>query len=108
MRGPRRLKVESPRNSECGSARLRDLNFSEWWTDSWTGEGIAGITHLKVPHKGGEGMEGTVHRVYCKHSEKPRLMWKNGTLYWLVEHPHDSQNESSETPQARPPQHDTP
>lgn len=75
--------MDSPRNSTCGSARITDLDFSRWWTDGGEGS-IWGASYLKVPHRGHDGMEGTVHRVHCRHSETPRLAYENGTLYWLV------------------------
>jgi len=75
---PRRLKINSIRNSTCGSARLADLDWSHWCTDI----GFAGCSlYLHVAHVDGE----TAHRVHCKHALRPRLEMKDGELYWLVD-----------------------
>lgn len=67
----RRLSVASRRNSVCGSAKLADLDWSNWWQDLW---------HIHVLHKDGE----TWHRVFCRRDERPRLEMRNGKLMWLV------------------------
>lgn len=70
-----RRAVFSARNSECPSARIEDLDPEQgWWTDDgWN-------THyLHVWHKDGE----TVHRVYCRKCDKPRLLMKRGKLMWI-------------------------
>jgi hypothetical protein len=73
-----RLRVDSRRNSTCGSARLDDLDWSEWWT----GTGLSGkMFILHVRHK---EMRDTSHRVYCRTSDTPRLAFRGGVLYWLV------------------------
>lgn len=70
-------RVNSPRNSECGSARLQDLDWSNWWTDT-----SAGDHYLHVASLDGE----TRHRVYCRVSTTAaRLGQRAGVLYWLVE-----------------------
>jgi len=69
---PRCLKVSSPRNSEC-SIPLSRLNFGRWFAE--------GSSYLHVHHK----TEDTIHRVYCKHSDTPRLAMRDGELYWLVD-----------------------
>lgn len=67
--------VENPRYSECGSAKLADLDWLRgWWTDD-----SFGAFYLHVWHKDGE----TVHRVRCKGCQKPRLSMKKGRLRWL-------------------------
>lgn len=77
----RRLRVYSSRNSACGSARLADLDWSEWWT----GTGFSGqMFVLHVRHK---VMRDTSHRVYCRHTDTPRLACRDGALYWLVSEP---------------------
>ena len=79
-----RRAVENPRNSACGSARLRDLDFSTWWTDN-SGEG--GI-YLHVPHRPIRGLEGTVHRVwprYIKGYRCNRMEQTRTRLYWLYD-----------------------
>ena len=69
-----RRAVASERNSSCGSARLADLDWSTWWTDASFGQ-----HYLHVQHKDGE----TVHRVYCRRCECPRLEMRRGKLMWL-------------------------
>lgn len=75
---PRMLKVNSVRNSECYSSALSTLDFSEWWTDCSFEQ-----FYLHVRHR--DRNDGSIHRVYCRHTEKPRLKMKDGVLYWLVE-----------------------
>lgn len=70
----RRLLVDDKKNSECGSASLRTLDFTKWWTDS-----SFGTFYLHVA-----GPEETWHRVYCKHHDKPALKFVDGLLYWLI------------------------
>ena len=71
-----RRSVRSPRNSYCGSARLEELDWSIWWT------GTAGGQHyLHVQHKDGE----TIHRVFCRLHECPRLEMWGGKLMWLID-----------------------
>ena len=74
MNKPRRLRVTSPHNSGCDSARLADLNFTLAWID-WNSSGF--YLHVR------EGE--TIHRVFCKHSDSPRLAWKDGVLFWLID-----------------------
>ena len=74
MRAPRRLKVNSPRNSDCAWP-LHELGWSSWFTG-----GRSSGLYLWVNHKNGD----TVHRVWCKHTETPLLRLKDGVLYWLV------------------------
>lgn len=67
--------VSSPRNSKCGTAKFKDLDWNKgWWTDD-----SFGMHYLHVHHKDGE----TIHRVYCRSAERPRLQVTNGKLYWL-------------------------
>jgi hypothetical protein len=75
--GPVWRKVNSPRNSSCG-VDLDKLDWSNWWTDS-----LHGVHYLKVK----EPRWGTVQRVYCKHSNAPRVGVRNGTLCWLIDIP---------------------
>lgn len=77
--GPRTLKVNNRRNSAC-SVPLSWLDWSCWWT----GNGLSGnLFILHVPHK--DTVDGPIHRVYCRHSDTPRLRMENGELYWLVD-----------------------
>ena len=73
----RRLKVDSPRNSACGSANLADLDWSTWWTDQIPGAGL----YLHVAHQRSD----SYHRVRCRHSESARLLMDRGALKWLVD-----------------------
>lgn len=73
---PRRLKVASSRNSLCHSAKLSTLDLSKWFTDTSFDQ-----HYLHVFSKSGDG---TVHRVWCRHAEQPRLEFDHGTLWWLV------------------------
>lgn len=76
---PRCLKVNSPRNSECG-VPLSYLDWSDWYT----GTGLSGtlmILHVRQIYQDNTA----IHRVYCRHADKPRLKMKNGELYWLVD-----------------------
>lgn len=80
-RGPSWRKVNTTRNSACGSACLENLDWSNWWTDG----GISGkYGMLQVVHTD----MGSVHRVYCRHADNPRLAMRDGILYWLVDTPH--------------------
>ena len=73
---PRRLKVASKRNSDCG-VPLDQLDWSNWWTDN-TGYRL----YLHVHNK--DKSDGAVHRVWCKY-RYARLMLRDGVLYWLVD-----------------------
>ena len=74
MSAPRRLKVNSPRNSDCAIS-LTHLDWSSWLT-----RGAYGGMYLDVRHKDGNER----HLVWCKHGNHPRLMMTGGVLYWLV------------------------
>ena len=83
MKKTRWYVVDDERNSISGSAYMRDLDFSEWWTDDFGGELPL---YLHVPHKKTRGMEGTVHRVHCRReSKKPRIGMRKGRLCWVLE-----------------------
>lgn len=75
---PRCYRVMSERHSECTS-KLTELDWSNWWTDGHK----SGVLYLHVPRL----KDKTVHRVWCRHSDKPRLQWKSGELHWLVDRP---------------------
>ena len=70
-----RRRVNSPRNSICGSAILADLDWTNWFTDT-TGGGL----YLHVQSLDGQ----TWARVYCRHADTPRLRLQAGVLYWLI------------------------
>jgi len=69
-------RINSPRNSDCGSARLSELDWSNWWTDT-----SAGDHYLHVAHRQNQ----TFHRVYCRANERPRIGQRDGVLYWLID-----------------------
>lgn len=75
--GPRRYLVADRRNS-VSAAALERLDWSRWFTDG-TSRGL----YLHVWSKDGE----TCHRVFCRHSDTPRLSCDGGTLRWLVDPP---------------------
>jgi hypothetical protein len=74
--GPRRLRVNSRRNSICAMP-LHHLDWSRWFTD-----GSCGSLYLHV-----YGPEDSIQRVYCRSSDTPRLQLDGGVLYWLVDKP---------------------
>lgn len=71
-----RHRVNSPRNSICGSARLEELDWENWFTDTGFG-----TMYLHVQSLDGE----TWHRVCCRKTAAPRLRLQDGVLYWLVD-----------------------
>lgn len=72
---PRRYVVDDRRNS-VSAAPLSRLDWMNWFTDG-TSSGL----YLHVWSKDGE----TCHRVFCRHSDTPRLSCEGGSLYWLVD-----------------------
>lgn len=77
-----RRSIASSRNSICDSARLKDLDWSTWWTDTSFNQ-----HYLHVQHRDGE----TAHRVYCRFDERPRLTMQRGKLMWLYSIPEQEQ-----------------
>lgn len=75
---PRRLKVNSRRNSAC-SVPLSELYWRVWHTDADT---FAPGLYLLVANVDGDRM----HRVYCKHG-RARLSMIGGELHWLIDAP---------------------
>lgn len=73
--GPRRYLVADRRNSVSAIA-LDRLDWNRWFTDG-TSRGL----YLHVWSKDGE----TCHRVFCRHSDTPRLSCDSGKLRWLVD-----------------------
>ena len=71
-----RRRVNSPRNSICGSARLAELDWTNWHTDN-----SFGSLYLHVRSLDGD----TWHRVYCRKAETPRLRMIGGVLFWLID-----------------------
>lgn len=80
--------VASDRNSYCGSARLRDLDWSQWWTDGWIHTGRSGrVIPLLYLHVAGP--DGSWHRVGPMRRKGEveawvRLEFSKGKLYWLI------------------------
>lgn len=75
--GPRKLKVDYRKNSYCNTAKLHELDWSEWNTE----EAISGGTILRV----NTTTSNERHMVRCAHSPTPRLQMYKGTLYWLID-----------------------
>lgn len=73
--GPRRYVVDDHRNS-VSAVPLGRLDWTRWFTDG-TSRGL----YLHVWSKDGE----TCHRVFCRHSDTPRLSCESGLLRWLVD-----------------------
>jgi hypothetical protein len=83
--GPLRRRVDNPRNSECGSARIGDLDWSSWFTDG-TGGGLYLHVRRNIPDlDGGQPGDETRHRFYCRLTSKPRLAFRDGALWWLID-----------------------
>lgn len=74
-----RRRVADRRNSMCGSSALHRLDFSRWFTD-----GPDGRLYLHVA-----GPDDTWHRVWCRHTNSPRLKMDDGVLYWLIDLPRE-------------------
>ena len=72
-RGEYRRKVFCGRNSTC-AVPFRVLDTLNWWTDNSCGQ-----HYIHCVARG----DGTVHRVFCRGCDNPRLEMKNGELYWL-------------------------
>ena len=70
----RECAVRDPLNSECGSAKLSDLDFAHWWVDTSFG---AFYLHVRRPS------DETWHRVFCRHSVKPRIKMAGNQLRWI-------------------------
>lgn len=89
-----RRRVNCERHSLCGSARLRDLDWTHWFTDGGIHTGLTGSVHVLYLHvrriQTDEGA--TWHRV---HPRRPRgyeecsvrLLLEAGVLYWLLDKP---------------------
>jgi len=71
-------RINHPRNSKCSSAKLSDLDWSNWWTDDSNDHHYLHVVRA---------CDDTVHRVWCKHHPKPRIKSLNGTIYWLYTKP---------------------
>lgn len=81
-----RRTVSNPRYSLCGSAKLADLDWGRWWTDT-----SFESHYLHVMHKDGE----TSHRVYCRSHDCPRLEMVLGKLMWLYS-PNDQDHRAAD------------
>jgi hypothetical protein len=79
-----RRRVDVPRNSFCGSIKIRDLDFTEWFTGSWPDRSI----YLLIPHESLQVRDKSIHRVYPRIVNGyscSRLGMKQGRLYWLYD-----------------------
>ena len=83
--GPIRRRVNSRRNSSC-ALPLDRLDWSRWWTHSiqimsadTLEPYVFTYLHVMEDHK--------VHRVFCKLAVNPRVEFRNGRLYWLIDNP---------------------
>lgn len=85
--GPRRYLVADRRHSESAMP-LDRLDWGRWFTDN-TGGGL----YLHVWAKSGD----TCHRVYCRHSDGPRLSCDGGVLSWLVDQTPPAASDWTET-----------
>lgn len=80
--------VTNPRYSftGCGTP-LSDLDWGDWWPDGWefgkAWKNSPASFYLHVAHK--NKVDGTRHRVYCRHAECPRLGMRDGKLMWIFE-----------------------
>lgn len=74
---PKRYRVNRRSNSYC-VVPLKSLDWDNWFTDGSDGE-----LYLHVHSKDGE----TIYRVGCRHTWRPRLKCKAGSLWWLVDKP---------------------
>jgi len=83
--GPRRLLVNSRRNSTCGSAVLRHLDWRSWWVDRSCGGFYLHVRRNHPVIDGGRPGDETWHRVHSRHSDNPRLACDDGRLYWLLD-----------------------
>ncbi len=94
--GPIQRRVNSRRNSSC-ALPLDRLDWANWWTDrmrilgnDFVSDDVAPspndvmhhFTYLKVVAD-----DKTVQRVFCKHADNPRVAFRNGQLYWLIDKP---------------------
>lgn len=80
-----RRAIASPRNSACGSARLADLDWAHWWTDTSGGALYLHVRRLHPALDGTDPRDATWHRVYCRHTARPRLSVHAGRLFWLID-----------------------
>jgi len=75
-------KVALPRNSLCSTARLADLDWSNWFTDD-------GYLHVRRAHPKLDGPhDETWHRVFprpLRGYRCDRLSFKSGKLHWLYD-----------------------
>ena len=76
-------KVNSRRNSIC-TIPLSKLDWNTWWTDTSGGQ-----LFLHVGCKVAPPGEDTVWCVWCRDVLCPRLMMRDGILYWLIDEGND-------------------
>lgn len=83
--GPLRRAVASRRNSMCGSARLEDLDWSNWFADGRGGELYLHVRRLHPDFDGTDPRDATWHRVFCRQTDRARLTLIDGKLFWLID-----------------------
>lgn len=71
------LATSSRRNSDCAK-NLKTLDWDNWWLD--TSHQYCHL-HVRSEDDGGD----TWWRVYCKHTDNPRVGVRDGVLYWLID-----------------------
>lgn len=67
----KRYAILQKKNSEFQGVDIKTLSPIDWFMDSHT------ISFQSIK-------DGTWHRVFCKHSDDPRISSFDGVLYWLV------------------------
>lgn len=81
-----RRKVFSARNSSFG-VPLEWLDQQNWWTEDFGSLYLHVKGDPKADPANVYGVGECVYRVFCRASERPRLMLKDGVLYWLIDKP---------------------
>lgn len=84
--GPLWRACYDPKFSTCNSAELSELDWKNWWPDSYQGQAYIHVRRFLWEE--GE----TWHRVYPKNLRKRhcrRVAVKNGIPHWLLDRPND-------------------
>jgi hypothetical protein len=83
--GPIYRRIQSQKNSTCGSARLRDLDWSNWWMDQSVNCVYLHVRRLHPEYDGNCEAHATWHRVHCRMTDAPRIAVRNGKLCWVID-----------------------
>ena len=67
-------KINDDKNSSCGSAELKSLDWSFWFSDDFFQP-----IYVHV----GRASDKTTHRVFPKKKKIIGLAYKNGELHWI-------------------------